>query len=68
MCRVYVTPQYVIVDDKWLNQYRKEIELFGMPECVVCGKPLRKGSLVDHFYPFYNDFNYHKRCLKRVKG
>lgn len=54
----------VLLSDGWLKANADDIAVCGMPTCVVCDRPLRKGSVVDHFWPYHSERCHHKACAK----
>lgn len=35
---------------------------FMFPECCYCGKNVRVGGYIDHFYPYYQEQSFHSSC------
>lgn len=50
------------IDDAWLKV--NVDDPYGMPICMVCLRPLRKGSYVDHHWPYLCGQNVHVKCLR----
>ena len=36
------------------------------PLCAVCGRPLRAGSLLDHYHPYMQNRSMHLGCAVRL--
>ena len=48
--------------DAWLAAYADDVARLGLPDCVVCGKPLRLGSLIDGLWPYHMANSHHRAC------
>ena len=68
MIRTEICTGWVVLDDDWLDVHSDDIELVGWPTCSICGRPLRRGSLVDRLWPHYWEYCMHKQCKRRIEN
>jgi len=63
--RVYVCMHDTVTQEQ-IDFLEKE---YGMTmTCSTCGKRLEPGDRKDHHWPFFDDFNTCKKCMKNESG
>ena len=55
------------IDSEWLAVHADELTATHRPVCCYCGKRLGRGSIVDHHWPYFDDYSYHLSCRRKHK-